>query len=175
MYFSSIKPIFKKRLTEFHALILFESRKPLAEFFSFFLLRKIDNLFYHAKVPNCSPHAPANLLSVCVKRKMSSDENLYELSRRPQSEYAPFPRWRTPYPSPFVVHPHCPYRDQLYYMRQYAPFYYDWLPEEDELSRMVSWRNSCIDLLVVQSNDGGISPLKSVHLLPLVIMWKGHL
>lgn len=73
---------------------------------------------------------------------MSSDENLYELSRRPQSDYAPFPRWRTPYPSPFVGHPHCPYRDQLYYMRQYGPFYYDWLPEEDEPSRMVSWKNS---------------------------------
>ncbi|KAL6951793.1 hypothetical protein U1Q18_051888, partial [Sarracenia purpurea var. burkii] len=86
----------------------------------------------------CTSHnaSAANILSVCVKRKMPSDENLYELSRRPQSDYAPYPRWRTPYP-PFVPHPHCPYRDQLYYMRQYAPYYFDWLPEEDEISRMV--------------------------------------
>ncbi|XKL66495.1 hypothetical protein PGB90_009915 [Kerria lacca] len=95
-------------------------------------------------VSACSPNNSANILSVCVKRKMSSDENLYELSRRPPSEYAPFPRWKSPY-SHFAPHPNYPYRDQFYYMRQCAPFYYDWLPEEDDFSRMIVNRYRNVD------------------------------
>lgn len=88
---------------------------------------------------SCGQSASSGLLSVCVKRKMPSDENLYELSRRPQSEYAPFPRWRTPHPHYFIPHSHClyaPYRDQMYFLRH--PYHYDWFSEEEEHARMVS-------------------------------------
>ncbi|XP_024084743.1 uncharacterized protein LOC106669477 isoform X2 [Cimex lectularius] len=75
---------------------------------------------------SCSSRSPS-LLTVCVRRRVPSDENLAELVRRPVTEYAPFPRWIPPYP----VHAYPPPRPKSYYYDPYA-----WLPEDDEPCRI---------------------------------------
>nr|XP_024215426.1 uncharacterized protein LOC106687268 [Halyomorpha halys] len=71
---------------------------------------------------SCSSRSPS-LLTVCVKRRVPSDENLAELVRRPPQEWAPLPRWVPPY--------HYPLRHVYYHHDPYA-----WLPDEEEPCRM---------------------------------------
>nr|CAD7595190.1 unnamed protein product [Timema genevievae] len=77
-----------------------------------------------------------SLLSVCVRRKVPSDENLHELYRRP-----PIPRWPRYLPPPEF------YREDLecsYFRRRphafcnpaHDPKRYTWLPEDEECTRM---------------------------------------
>lgn len=41
----------------------------------------------------CAAAARGSLLTVCVRRRVPSDENIHELCRRPQADYAPMPRY----------------------------------------------------------------------------------
>lgn len=43
--------------------------------------------------PCTSSSTRASLLSVCVRRKVPSDENIHELCRRQPSDFAPYPRY----------------------------------------------------------------------------------
>ncbi|XP_068081098.1 serine-rich adhesin for platelets [Anabrus simplex] len=87
-----------------------------------------------------------SLLSVCVRRKVPSDENLHELCRRPTAAYAPIPRWPR-YPPPAPPPPEMyPYDDDLecsYFRRRPKslcsaadPKRYTWMPEDEEATRM---------------------------------------
>ncbi|BES94582.1 Hypothetical protein domain [Nesidiocoris tenuis] len=81
---------------------------------------------------SCSSRSPS-LLTVCVRRRIPSDENLAELVRRPMAEYAPFPRWMPPYPPPLHAYPSPAGRPmKAYYHDHYPPFY----PDDDEPCRM---------------------------------------
>ncbi|CAA9999646.1 unnamed protein product [Nesidiocoris tenuis] len=82
---------------------------------------------------SCSSRSPS-LLTVCVRRRIPSDENLAELVRRPMAEYAPFPRWMPPYPPPLHAYPSpAGHPMKAYYHDHYPPFY----PDDDEPCRMV--------------------------------------
>ncbi|XP_069699614.1 microtubule-associated protein futsch isoform X3 [Periplaneta americana] len=87
-----------------------------------------------------------SLLSVCVRRKVPSDENLHELCRRPAAAYAPLPRWPR-YPPPAPPPPEfCHYDDDLecsYFRRRPRAFCnaadpkrYTWMSEDEESTRM---------------------------------------
>ncbi|KAK9507194.1 hypothetical protein O3M35_007102 [Rhynocoris fuscipes] len=81
---------------------------------------------------SCSSRSPS-LLTVCVRRRVPSDENLADLVRRPPAEYAPFPppRWAPPYPPIHPAYPPPPRPIKAYYHDPYA-----WFPEDEEPCRM---------------------------------------
>ncbi|KAK9685689.1 hypothetical protein QE152_g37855 [Popillia japonica] len=89
-------------------------------------------------------HSPCsnktNLLTVCVRQKIPSDENLHDLYKRHPIEYAPYPR-RPRYP--WITHPPDIYRDEelnsnSYFRRKVHidPAKYTWMPSDDESVRM---------------------------------------
>ncbi|XP_046673598.1 uncharacterized protein LOC124362813 isoform X1 [Homalodisca vitripennis] len=87
---------------------------------------------YHVDLSDssCSSRSPG-LLSVCVRRKVPSDENLAELCRRAPHDYAPFPRWPRYFP-----------HDEAVYFRRRPkslcndPHGYAWMAEDEEAIRM---------------------------------------
>ncbi|XP_054267184.1 uncharacterized protein LOC128989329 [Macrosteles quadrilineatus] len=87
---------------------------------------------YHVDLSDssCSSRSPG-LLSVCVRRKVPSDENLAELCRRPAYDYAPFPRWPRYFPP----------EEAVYFRRRPKslcndPHGYTWMAEDEEAIRM---------------------------------------
>ncbi|XP_028131429.1 uncharacterized protein LOC114327122 isoform X3 [Diabrotica virgifera virgifera] len=81
-----------------------------------------------------------SLLTACVRQKVPSDENLYDLYRRHPSEYAPYPR-RSRYPWGPVVSDIYRYDEDLkssYFRRKpiIDPSRYTWMPSDDESVRM---------------------------------------
>ncbi|XP_031764665.2 uncharacterized protein LOC116412897 isoform X2 [Galleria mellonella] len=101
---------------------------------------------YHIESP-CSRANRASFLSVCVRRRVPSDENL-------NSDYAPiqrFPRFGQPTPPPPEL---CAYDADLecsYFRRrprsvcsQPDPKRYTWMPEDEDFTRM-EWPQSVIE------------------------------
>ncbi|CAH2092793.1 unnamed protein product [Euphydryas editha] len=101
---------------------------------------------YHIESP-CSRSNRASFLSVCVRRRVPSDENL-------NTDYAPiqrFPRFAQPSPAPPEV---CAYDADLecsYFRRrprsvcsQPDPKRYTWMPEDEDFTRM-EWPQSVIE------------------------------
>ncbi|KAL0821657.1 hypothetical protein ABMA28_005098 [Loxostege sticticalis] len=101
---------------------------------------------YHIESP-CSRANRASFLSVCVRRRVPSDENL-------NSDYAPiqrYPRFGQPSPAPPEV---CAYDADLecsYFRRrprsvcsQPDPKRYTWMPEDEDFTRM-EWPQSVIE------------------------------
>nr|XP_022910341.1 uncharacterized protein LOC111421422 isoform X1 [Onthophagus taurus] len=88
-----------------------------------------------------SPCNKTSFLTVCVRQKIPSDENLHELYRRHPIEYAPYPR-RPRYP--WAIQPPDVYRydedvsSHSYFRRkmQVDPAKYTWMPSDDESVRM---------------------------------------
>ncbi|KAL1122136.1 hypothetical protein AAG570_003541 [Ranatra chinensis] len=76
---------------------------------------------------SCSSRSPS-LLTVCMKGRAPSDENLAELCRRP----GPMPRAAWP-PPPYPPPP----PSAFHFHRAIYPDPYAWLPEEEEPCRMV--------------------------------------
>ncbi|KAI5749540.1 hypothetical protein M8J76_008094 [Diaphorina citri] len=88
---------------------------------------------------SCSSHSPS-ILSACVRRKIPSDENLYELYRRPYADFAPLPRWPRAYPPLPPANIHCPpvYDDGAYFMRRPKSVCsdrnsYSWFSEDEDI------------------------------------------
>ncbi|XP_052743270.1 uncharacterized protein LOC112045005 isoform X2 [Bicyclus anynana] len=101
---------------------------------------------YHIESP-CSRSNRASFLSVCVRRRVPSDENL-------NTDYAPiqrYPRFGQPSPAPPEV---CAYDADLecsYFRRrprsvcnQPDPKRYTWMPEDEDFTRM-EWPQSVIE------------------------------
>ncbi|XP_053611139.1 serine-rich adhesin for platelets isoform X3 [Plodia interpunctella] len=101
---------------------------------------------YHIESP-CSRTNRASFLSVCVRRRVPSDENL-------NTDYAPiqrYPRYGQPSPAPAEV---CAYDADLecsYFRRrprsvcsQPDPKRYTWMPEDEDFTRM-EWPQSVIE------------------------------
>ncbi|CAH1984285.1 unnamed protein product [Acanthoscelides obtectus] len=84
--------------------------------------------------------ARSSLLTACVRQKVPSDENLYDLYKKHPSEYAPYPRRnRNPW-GPVTTEMHC-YDEDLtssYFRRKQPtdPSRYTWMPSDDESIRM---------------------------------------
>ncbi|KAJ9586124.1 hypothetical protein L9F63_020229, partial [Diploptera punctata] len=101
-----------------------------------------------------------SLLSVCVRRKVPSDENLHELCRRPAAAYAPLPRWPR-YPPPAPPPPElCHYDDDIecsYFRRRPRGFCsadpkrYTWMSEDEESTRMNNEQIPQIDINLTYS------------------------
>ncbi|XP_076262632.1 uncharacterized protein LOC143197764 isoform X4 [Rhynchophorus ferrugineus] len=88
----------------------------------------------------CSTRSASSLLTACVKQKMSSDENLYELYKRHPSEYAPFPK-RQRYPwmplTPEIYRHDVDLKSSYFRRKPLAdPSRYTWMPSDDESVRM---------------------------------------
>ncbi|XP_039294153.1 uncharacterized protein LOC111051707 isoform X2 [Nilaparvata lugens] len=86
---------------------------------------------HYRKDSSCSSRSPS-LLTVCVRQKVPSDENLHDLYRRPMHEYAPLPRWPRYFPQD----------DSMYFRRRPKslcndPYNYNWFPEDEENMRMM--------------------------------------
>lgn len=81
------------------------------------------------------------LLTACVRQKVPSDENIYELYRRNPNDYAPFPRRQQRYPWSAVTPEMRRYDEELktsYFRRKPCvdPSRYTWMPSDDESVRM---------------------------------------
>lgn len=112
------------------------------------LKKKLNYILTHVPIypqeSSCSSHSPS-LLSACVRRKIPSDENLYELYRRPY-DFPPLPRWPRAFPPlpPASVHCTPMYDDGAYFMRRPKSVCsdrnsYSWFSSEDEDMRLVSF------------------------------------
>ncbi|XP_063916393.1 uncharacterized protein LOC135132287 isoform X3 [Zophobas morio] len=82
----------------------------------------------------------ASFLTACVRQKVPSDENLYELYRKHPAEYAPYPR-RSRYPWGPLAPEIYRYDEDLkssYFRRKVHtdPTRYTWMPSDDESVRM---------------------------------------
>nr|CAI5843591.1 unnamed protein product [Callosobruchus analis] len=103
--------------------------------------------------------ARSSLLTACVRQKVPSDENLYDLYKRHPSEYAPYPRRnRNPW-GPVTAEMHC-YDEDLkssYFRRKQPtdPSRYTWMPSDDESVRMEKPRS------IMENNYHPPYPLKT--------------
>ncbi|XP_064213535.1 uncharacterized protein LOC658297 [Tribolium castaneum] len=82
----------------------------------------------------------ASFLTACVRQKVPSDENLYDLYRRHPADYAPYPR-RSRYPWGPLAPEIYRYDEDLkssYFRRKVHtdPSRYTWMPSDDESVRM---------------------------------------
>ncbi|XP_060522576.1 uncharacterized protein LOC132699726 [Cylas formicarius] len=89
----------------------------------------------------CSTRSASSLLTACVRQKVPSDENLYELYKKHPSEYAPYPkRHRNPWvPLTPEMYRHDQDLKSSYFRRkapQVDPSRYTWMPSDDESVRM---------------------------------------
>ncbi|XP_041981892.1 uncharacterized protein LOC121735219 isoform X2 [Aricia agestis] len=101
---------------------------------------------YHIESP-CSRTNRASFLSVCVRRRVPSDENL-------NTDYAPiqrYPRFGQPAPVPAEVCAHDADLECSYFRRrprsvcaQPDPKRYTWMPEDEDFTRM-EWPQSVIE------------------------------
>ncbi|KAL4709056.1 hypothetical protein ACJJTC_005917 [Scirpophaga incertulas] len=101
---------------------------------------------YHLESP-CSRANRSSFLSVCVRRRVPSDENL-------NSDYAPiqrYPRFGQPSPAPAEVSAHDADLECSYFRRrprsvcsQPDPKRYTWMPEDEDFTRM-EWPQSVIE------------------------------
>ncbi|XP_056629965.1 uncharacterized protein LOC130440701 isoform X2 [Diorhabda sublineata] len=99
-----------------------------------------QSLFGCLSVHQGSCSTSTSLLTACVRQKVPSDENLYDLYKRHPSEYAPYPR-RNKYPWGPVVSDIYRYDEDLkssYFRRKpiIDPSRYTWMPSDDESIRM---------------------------------------
>ncbi|XP_045500455.1 uncharacterized protein LOC123697926 [Colias croceus] len=101
---------------------------------------------YHIESP-CSRTNRASFLSVCVRRRVPSDENL-------NTDYAPiqrYPRFGQPSPAPAELRAHDAELECSYFRRrprsvcsQPDPKRYTWMPEDEDFTRM-EWPQSVIE------------------------------
>lgn len=81
-----------------------------------------------------------SFLTVCVRQKVPSDENLQDLYRRHPNDYAPYPRRpRYPWgPPPPEIYRYDEDLDSSYFRRKVHvdPSKYTWMPSDDESVRM---------------------------------------
>ncbi|KAL1497002.1 hypothetical protein ABEB36_008034 [Hypothenemus hampei] len=88
----------------------------------------------------CSASNAPSILTACVRQRVSSDENLYELYKRNASDYAPFPkRQRYPWsPIDSEIYAHDRELKSTYFRRKtYTdPSRYTWMLSDDESVRM---------------------------------------
>ncbi|CAG9864745.1 unnamed protein product [Phyllotreta striolata] len=110
----------------------------------------------------------ASLLTACVRQKVPSDENLYDLYKRHPSEYAPYPR-RSRYPWGPVTSDIYHYDEDLktsYFRRKpiIDPSRYTWMPSDDESDKMEKPRsiveNNCHHDRVANPSSSVILPGK---------------
>ncbi|XP_048478956.1 uncharacterized protein LOC105386277 isoform X2 [Plutella xylostella] len=101
---------------------------------------------YHIESP-CSRNNRSSFLSVCVRRRVPSDENL-------NTDYAPiqrYPRFGQPTPAPPELRAHDADLDCSYFRRrprsvcsQPDPKRYTWMPDDEDFTRM-EWPQSVIE------------------------------
>lgn len=81
-----------------------------------------------------------SFLTVCVRQKVPSDENLQDLYRRHPNDYAPYPRrQRYPWgPPPPEIYRYDEDLDSSYFRKKVHvdPSKYTWMPSDDESVRM---------------------------------------
>ncbi|CAG9766941.1 unnamed protein product [Ceutorhynchus assimilis] len=97
----------------------------------------------------CSARNASSFFTACMRQKVSSDENLYELYKRHPNEYAPFPkRHRYPWSSvtPEIYSYDRDLKNSYFRRKPYPdPSRYTWMPSDDESIKMEKPK-SIIDL-----------------------------